>query len=200
MHSSSELVLSYYIYTFTLSAVDCSVTVGARVSWTLHAVVLTVPWLVRIALTWYTLVQLSTIMVTSNATICQREIKTLNIYVRKYILFSKEKSVLKSLMALWLEQVSQWHEIYCHGLEVMSSNPGWVELGVLGTSVLSRTWSKNIRMMLLVEVVPVTWLVLVLLIQFIFAELLVAIVASNAMICTERSSTHFCIHIYTKYL
>ena len=31
------------------------------------------------------------------------------------------------------------HEMYCHDLEVMSSNPGRVELGVLGTSVLSRT-------------------------------------------------------------
>ena len=32
------------------------------------------------------------------------------------------------LMAEWLEQASQWHEMYCHDLEVMSSNPGWVEL------------------------------------------------------------------------
>ena len=38
---------------------------------------------------------------------------------------------VKSLMAEWLEQASQRHEIYCHGLEVMSLNPGWVELGVL---------------------------------------------------------------------
>ena len=38
---------------------------------------------------------------------------------------------------------SQWHGMYCHDLEVMNSNPGWVELGVLGTSVLSRTWIKN---------------------------------------------------------
>ena len=29
--------------------------------------------------------------------------------------------------------------MYCHDLEVMSSNHGWVELGVLGTSVLSRS-------------------------------------------------------------
>ena len=42
-------------------------------------------------------------------------------------------------------RTSQWHEVYCHDLEVMSSNPGWVELGVLGTSVLSRTWTKNIN-------------------------------------------------------
>ena len=49
---------------------------------------------------------------------------------------------MKSLMAKWLEQASQWHGMYCHNLEVMSSNPGWVELGVLGTSVLSRTWIK----------------------------------------------------------
>ena len=46
-------------------------------------------------------------------------------------------------MAKWLEQASQWHEMYCHDVEVMSSNPGRIELGELGTSVLSRTWSKN---------------------------------------------------------
>ena len=28
--------------------------------------------------------------------------------------------------------------MYCHDLEVMSLNPGWVELGVRSTSVLSR--------------------------------------------------------------
>ena len=49
---------------------------------------------------------------------------------------------VKSLMAEWLEQASQWHEMYCHDLEVMSSNPGWVELGVLGSSALSCTRSK----------------------------------------------------------
>ena len=32
-------------------------------------------------------------------------------------------------MAKWLEQASQWHEMYCHDLGVMSSNPGRVELG-----------------------------------------------------------------------
>ena len=48
----------------------------------------------------------------------------------------------KSLMAKWLEQVSQWHEMYCLDLEVMSSNPDRVELWVRSTSVLSRTWSK----------------------------------------------------------
>ena len=41
---------------------------------------------------------------------------------------------VKSLMAKWLEQASQSHEMYCHDLEVMSSNPGRAELGVLGTS------------------------------------------------------------------
>ena len=50
---------------------------------------------------------------------------------------------IKSLMAKWLEQASQWHEMYCHDLEVMSSNPGRVELGVLGTSALSCTWIKT---------------------------------------------------------
>ena len=43
-------------------------------------------------------------------------------------------------MAEWLEQVSQWHELYSHDLEVMSR----VELGVCSTSVLSHTWTKNI--------------------------------------------------------
>ena len=36
----------------------------------------------------------------------------------------------------------QWHEMYCHDLEVMSSNPDRAELGVRGISVLSRTWAK----------------------------------------------------------
>ena len=48
-----------------------------------------------------------------------------------------------SLMAEWLEQLSQWHEMYCHGLGVMSSNPGRVELGVRSISVLSGTWTKD---------------------------------------------------------
>ena len=47
-------------------------------------------------------------------------------------------------MAEWLEQTSQWHEMYCHDLEVMSLNPGRVELGVVGISVLNRTWTKHI--------------------------------------------------------
>ena len=38
-------------------------------------------------------------------------------------------------MAMWLEQTSQWHELLCHDLEVMSSNSGPVELGVRSTSV-----------------------------------------------------------------
>ena len=42
----------------------------------------------------------------------------------------------KSLMAKWLEQASQWHEMYCYDLEVMSSNPGRVEVGVHSISVL----------------------------------------------------------------
>ena len=47
--------------------------------------------------------------------------------------------VSRSLMAKWLEQASQRHEMCCHDLEVMSSNPSGAELEVLGTSVLSRT-------------------------------------------------------------
>ena len=42
-------------------------------------------------------------------------------------------------MVEWLEQASQSHGMYCHDLEVMSSNPSQVELGVRSTSVLSRT-------------------------------------------------------------
>ena len=30
----------------------------------------------------------------------------------------------KSLVAEWLEQASQWHEMYGYDLEVMSFNPG----------------------------------------------------------------------------
>ena len=41
-------------------------------------------------------------------------------------------------MAEWLEQASLLHEMHCHDLEVMRSNPGQVELGVRSTSVLSR--------------------------------------------------------------
>ena len=57
--------------------------------------------------------------------------------------FSRKSYLKKSLMAEWLEQAFQWHEMYCHDLEVMSSNPGQVELGVLGTPVLSCTWTKK---------------------------------------------------------
>ena len=39
---------------------------------------------------------------------------------------------VKSLMAKCLEQAFQWHEMYCYNLEVMSSNPGQVELGGAG--------------------------------------------------------------------
>ena len=35
------------------------------------------------------------------------------------------------MMAEWLKQVCQRYEMYYHDLEVMSSNPGQVELGVL---------------------------------------------------------------------
>ena len=40
-------------------------------------------------------------------------------------------------MTEWLEQASQWHEMYCHDLEVMSSNRGRDELGVRGVVLLS---------------------------------------------------------------
>ena len=35
---------------------------------------------------------------------------------------------VKSLMAKWLEQVSQWYEMYCYDLVIMSSSPSGVEL------------------------------------------------------------------------
>ena len=41
-------------------------------------------------------------------------------------------NISKSLMAEWLQQASQWHELYCHDLEVMSSK---VKLGVHSTFV-----------------------------------------------------------------
>ena len=43
------------------------------------------------------------------------------------------------VVAKRLEQASQWHDMYCHDLEVMSSNPSQVKLGVRSTSVISRT-------------------------------------------------------------
>ena len=46
-------------------------------------------------------------------------------------------------MAKWLEQVSQWREMYCHDLEVMNSNPNRVEVGVRSISVLSHTWTTK---------------------------------------------------------
>ena len=51
----------------------------------------------------------------------------------------------KSLRAEWLEQASQWHEMYCHDLEVMSLNPSRVKLGARCTSVLSHTLIKIIN-------------------------------------------------------
>ena len=42
---------------------------------------------------------------------------------------------LKSLNAEWLDQALQWHEMYCHDLEIMSLNPDQVELWVHTTSV-----------------------------------------------------------------
>ena len=39
-------------------------------------------------------------------------------------------------MAQWLERASRGHEMYYYDLEVMNSNPGWVEFEMCGTSVL----------------------------------------------------------------
>ena len=52
-------------------------------------------------------------------------------------------SVLKSRMAEWLEQESQWHEMYCHDLGLMSSNPGVVELGLRSTSICPRLYLNH---------------------------------------------------------
>ena len=49
-------------------------------------------------------------------------------------------------MAEWIEQASQWHELYCHDLEVMSSNPGRLNLGrlvLLSSVVLEPNISLN---------------------------------------------------------
>ena len=56
---------------------------------------------------------------------------------------STSRWLAKLLMAEWFEQACQWHEVYCHDLEVMSSNPSLVKLWVRSTSVLSLTWTKN---------------------------------------------------------
>ena len=61
------------------------------------------------------------------------------------------------LVAEWLEQASQWYEMCCHDLEVMSSNPSWVELGARSTSVLSRTWSKNVSILVIRVEVESMW-------------------------------------------
>ena len=44
-----------------------------------------------------------------------------------------EVSPVWSLMAQWLRQASQRHEIYCHNLEVMGSNRDQVNLAVHST-------------------------------------------------------------------
>ena len=44
----------------------------------------------------------------------------------------------KSLVAKWLQQASQWHEVCSHNPEGMSSNPGWVKLGVRSRLFLSQ--------------------------------------------------------------
>ena len=43
------------------------------------------------------------------------------------------------VLLMVLSKASQSHEVYCHDLEVVSSNPSRVELGVYSTSVPSCT-------------------------------------------------------------
>ena len=50
------------------------------------------------------------------------------------VLLSKSSLNQKSLMVKCLQQVTQWHEMDCHDLEVMSLNPGRVEFGMYSTS------------------------------------------------------------------
>ena len=47
-------------------------------------------------------------------------------------------AVLKSLMAEWLEQTSQWHEMYCHDLV-------WFGLCCLMTPGLSKDIQRHVR-------------------------------------------------------
>ena len=62
------------------------------------------------------------------------EVKTVGVLISTS---SKGQNREKSLMAYWLEKASQWHEVYCHDLEVFSSNPDWDKLGSnLGCVVL----------------------------------------------------------------
>ena len=67
----------------------------------------------------------------------------LNLYII-FQIYLVDQVMTLSLMAKCLEQASQWHEMYCHDQEVMSSNAALVELGVRSTSVLSRIWTKHI--------------------------------------------------------
>ena len=63
-------------------------------------------------------------------------------YVNRCMTTQTPKEHWESLMAQWLDHSPQWHEMYCHDLEVMSSNPGQVKLGADSTSFLSCTWTK----------------------------------------------------------
>ena len=53
----------------------------------------------------------------------------------------KTLQLTESLMAVW-SNASQYHEIFCHGPEVMDSNPSLVELGVCSPSVYVRLKSN----------------------------------------------------------
>ena len=55
-----------------------------------------------------------------------------------YALFKMDVDKVHAVLEMG-QSVSQSHGMYCHDLEVMSSNPDRVELGVRRTSVLSRT-------------------------------------------------------------
>ena len=63
---------------------------------------------------------------------------------------SAQQSLLNDLYYACGMGASQWHEMNCYELEVMSSSPDRAELGVRGTSALSRTWTKHILNLLCV--------------------------------------------------
>ena len=60
--------------------------------------------------------------------------KLLNTYIPWLFPLCAPWLKLKPLMVKWSERVSQWHEMNCHDLEVMSLNPSRVEFGVCSAS------------------------------------------------------------------
>ena len=109
--------------------------------------------------------------VTSTLLCCYLCLHWLQNITRKYNSYSMlQKSALKPCyheplttreynvtMATYLWLISQWHEVYCHDLEVVSSNNSRVELRVRSTSVPSRIWTNNITSNIYGQII-VLWL------------------------------------------